>query len=120
MLADAAQVGTAAAMDWLAVKKCGAGNLCTGVGSPNFFHVRPPCSKIDRESEHKKTTFDSETFNLAMIFHFDTLAHAIAISATRYGVCSPRNHALWRVHCFNSNEVRVVTFAPRRENDSLC
>jgi hypothetical protein len=51
--ADAAQVGSAAAMNWLAVEKCGAVICVLASVRRNFFNVRPPCSKIDRESEYK-------------------------------------------------------------------
>jgi len=37
----------------------------------------------------------------------------------RHRECLPRSYLLQRVHCFNSNKVRVVTFAQRRENDSV-
>jgi hypothetical protein len=74
-------------------------------------------------SERSRTSdvnrFDSEIFSRAMNFYLDRLARAIAISPTRHRECSPRNHALQRMHCFNSNEVRVVTFAQRWGNDSL-
>jgi hypothetical protein len=53
------------------------------------------------------------------IFYLDAIAYTIAISTIRHRECLPRSHALQRVHCFNSYEVRAVTFAQRRENDSL-
>jgi len=35
-------------------------------------------------------------------FYLDALARAIAIFPIRRRECSPRNHALQRMHCFNS------------------
>jgi hypothetical protein len=54
-----------------------------------------------------------------MNFHLDTVARMDAISTTRCGECSPQTQVLEHLHCLNSDEVRVVTFAQRRENDSL-
>ena len=117
MLFDAARVGSAASMSSLAVKKA-AGQIYVpaSLRRKNLFMI-VPAMLSDRSRTSDVNRFDSEIFSRAMTVSMRLCA--ITISTIRHGEHLPGNHALQRVHCFNSNEVRVVTFAQRRGNDSL-
>jgi hypothetical protein len=119
LLSDAATFGSAASISTLAVKT--AARIVHGSvsGAPKTFSSSSPAVLGDCSRTVHKTSFGSEILNRCAKFSI-SMRLPTRLQFPRSdteNVC----HAATRfsVHCFNSYEVRAVTFAQRRENDSL-
>jgi len=117
MLFDAARAGSAASMICLAAKKAARTIYLRHRSVENFFIIVPATrSDRSRTSDAKRFRFRKfpprNEFSISM-----RLRGRLQFPRPRKRL--PRSYVLQRVHCFSSNKVRVVTFAQRRENDSV-